>query len=74
MDRNGTRLPEPGTGPVAFGCVFVLVIAAGIPVVLGADWSAWLILGVIALVFGLLAARRGDPFFEKIVHWLPWWS
>ena len=73
MDRKGNRLPEPGTGPVALGCVFILVIVGGLPAVLGSGWAAWLVLGVIALIVGLLAARRGDPFFEKVVHWLPWW-
>jgi hypothetical protein len=67
-------LPQPGTGVVGFGCTFVVALAAGAPALLGSSWSAWLILVVVAAVLGLLAARFGESFFERMIGWLPWWS
>ena len=73
MKRDVDRLPEPGTGIVAFGCMFVLVVVAGVPMLLGSSWRVWIVLGIIAFVVALIAARHGDTFFAKVLHWLPWW-
>lgn len=76
MSLSSEKLPEPGTGPIAFGCVFLLIALAGVPLVylLGSSWPAWTVLACIAIVVAALAARYGDPFVAKVLRWLPWWS
>ena len=67
------KLRKPGTGPVAFGCTFLLVLAGAFPWMLRPDWQTWTFVAVIAVVAGLLVARYGDSMFEKIVKLLFWW-
>jgi|GEM_PF-6631977 len=73
MPRNHNRLPKPGTGIVGFGCAFVVVIVAGIPAVLGSGLLAWAVLAGASILIGLIAARFGEPFFERMLKVLAEW-
>jgi hypothetical protein len=54
--------------------MFVLVLLAATPMLLGSPWYAWIIAAVVGAVLGLGAARYGDSFAEKVLGWLPWWD
>ena len=71
--RSDKPLPKPGTGVVGFGCTFIVVMAAGIPLVLGDEWPAWVVLALIAIALGLIAARAGERFFERLLDAFRWW-
>ena len=71
--RSDKPLPKPGTGAVGFGCTFIVAMAAGIPAVLGEQWPAWLVVTVIAIALGLIAARTGESFFERLLESFRWW-
>jgi hypothetical protein len=63
--------------PLAFGCLFVLLVCGGLPVVLGETWHAWAILAAAAALICLVAFQYGDhPLVEKLLGVLDWfwWS
>jgi hypothetical protein len=76
MSREGSPDPDAGAAGVRFGCGALVGLAAGFAstvsfVELGALGVALLCLGT-AVVFGWLAMRRGDRFWERLRGWL-WW-
>jgi hypothetical protein len=58
---------------IRFGCGFLLgsLVALGalLPLVSGRSIVAWCLVG--GLLFGYLAMRFGDRFWERISRWLP---
>jgi CDP-diglyceride synthetase len=74
MKGDHKPLPKPGTGVIGFGCTFIVVVAAGIPLLLGSAWPYWAILVAVAVVVAAIAARKGESFFERVLGSLPWWS
>ncbi|MCB9536774.1 MAG: hypothetical protein H6704_11030 [Myxococcales bacterium] len=76
MSTQSPPDPDSGAAGVRFGCGAVVGLAAGFAstvsfVELGPLGVTLLCLGT-ALVFGLLAMRRGDRFWERLRDWL-WW-
>ncbi len=66
-----TKLPTPGGGPLGFGCGFLLVGAMAF--LWTERWfplemrNTLLVVLAIAVVGGLLAARFGDEFFDRLL-------
>jgi hypothetical protein len=70
MAKN--TLPKPASGFVGFGCAFlvsaVALISFGLPQT-GYGITASI---AVAVVLGLITARFGEPFFERLLSLVRW--
>jgi hypothetical protein len=71
------REPAPFVKGVRFGGGFVaglvLVLLVGIVYVDSFNAAYWIIVGMVALAFGISAMSFGDDFWQRLVDWLRWW-
>ena len=69
--------PDAAEKGIRFGCGFVLgafvVAVTSVTWLLYAGWGFLAMVVVVGVIFGLLAMRYGDPFFERVMKWLSWW-
>jgi hypothetical protein len=72
MSENRSRVPKPVTGFVGFGCGFLLSTLVLFFSVLPTTGVGLLAVIAIAALLGLLTARLGEPFFEKLVALFSW--
>jgi hypothetical protein len=72
MPKNPSAVPKPATGFVGFGCGFILSMAGLFFSVLPeTPLGVWAVVGA-AILLGLVTARLGEPFFEKLVAFFSW--
>jgi hypothetical protein len=67
------KFPQPGTGVIGFGCMFIFLMIAFLPTIVAGTKVDWAVTTGIAVIVGLVAARFGEPVFEKVIHWFGWW-
>ena len=75
MDDNPK--PDSFEKRLRFGCGFVF--GASVAVVVALQWLAtftgtfWAVAAGVAVVFGLLALRYGEGFWQRVSDWFGWW-
>ena len=75
MDDNPK--PDSFEKRLRFGCGFVF--GASVAVVVALQWLAtftgtfWAVAAGVAVVFGLLALRYGEGFWQRVPDWFGWW-
>jgi hypothetical protein len=67
-----TAVPKPATGCVGFGCAFTLSSLGLFALFAPTSSTSLATIVVAATVLGLLTARFGEPFFEKLVGLFRW--
>ncbi|MCE9635458.1 MAG: hypothetical protein K8T90_07110 [Planctomycetes bacterium] len=71
--------PEPDAFEkrLRFGCGFVfgglLAFAVGLTELAALTSTFWAAVAGAAVVFGFLAMRYGDAFWESVSGWIRWW-
>jgi hypothetical protein len=69
------RQPDRAELGIRFGCGTVFGIVVGLAVAMHTvrpGWRAIIVIGVVAPVCGLLAARLGDAFWRFVLDSWPW--
>jgi hypothetical protein len=67
MPKLVKAIPEPATACVGFGCGFVLSLLGLVVILRPVSTTGLIGIAAIAVVLGLLTARFGEPFFEKLM-------
>ena len=69
--------PDSFEKGLRFGCGFVF--GALVAVVVALQWLAtftgtfWAVAAGVAVVFGFLALRYGEGFWQRVSDWFGWW-
>jgi len=74
VSNDPKKFPQPGTGVIGFGCMFIFVMVAALPTIVAGTRIDLAVITSVAVVLGLLAARFGERVLERAISWFSWWQ